>query len=283
MRILVTGANGITGHTVIRHLVVRGAEVTGLVSKETSQAAIAQLGAAPAVGDLRDDQALRQAMAGAERVYHICPAWVSDEVEIGEAVIAAAQASDISLFGYHSVIAPHLEEIPSHWAKMQVQMALMQCGLPFSVVQPAAYMQNLGQVLKKGELAQPYRVDAPLSWVDVEDVGEAVALLMTKPNQGGGTYELCGTDVPLTTRDIAETLSQSLQQHIEARACPVEDLVQHPPFNGLDAAQLDRLEGYFRFIDAFGMRAGNPNVLTPILGRAPTPFSAIAERLVGRA
>jgi nucleoside-diphosphate-sugar epimerase len=161
-------------------------------------------------------------------------------------------------------------------------MALMQCGLPFSVVQPAAYMQNLVQALKNGELTQPYRVDALLSWVDAEDVGEAVALLMTKPNQGGGTYELCGTDVPLTTRDIAETLSQSLQQHIDARACPVEDFVQYPPYNGFSTVQLDRLEAYFRFIEAFGMRAGNPNVLTLILGRAPTSFSAVAERLVGR-
>ncbi len=238
------------------------------------------------VGDLRDDAALRRAMASAERVYHICPAWVPDEVEIGEAVIAAAQASDISLFGYHSTIAPHLEEVPSHWAKMQVQIALMQSGVPFSICQSAAYMQNLAEALTHlaadGSLALPYRVDAPLSWVDVEDVGEAVAALMTRPGQSGGTYEFCGTDAPLTTRDIAESLSQTLQRRVAPLACPVDDFIRQPPYNDYSSAQLERLKAYFRFVDDFGMAAGNSKVLATILGRAPTPFAAYGERLLRR-
>jgi len=286
VRILVTGANGITGHAVIRHLVARGADVSGLVGQEASQAVIAGLGAAPFAGDLRDGRALRQAMAAAERVYHICPAWAPDEADIGEAVIAAAQASDISLFGYHGVIAPHLEEVPSHWAKMQVQMALMRSGLAFSVFQPAAYMQNLAvslaQAPNSGKLTLPYRVDAPLSWVDIEDVGEAVATLMTRPGQQGATYELCGTDAPLTPLDIAETLSQALQQEVEACACPVADFIGQPPYSEFGAAHLERLGAYYRFVDEFGMRAGNPQVLTMILGRRPTTFGAFAARLVGR-
>lgn len=279
MRILVTGANGITGHAVIRHLVARGAEVSGLVSQNSSQAAIADLGATPCVGDLRDDKALRQAMVSAERVYHICPAWVPDEVEIGNVVIDAARDANISLLGYHSTIAPHLEEVPSHWAKMQVQMALMRGGVPFSVIQSAAYMQNITVALNTGKLAQPYRADAPQSWVDVEDVGEAIAILMMRPGQGGGIYELCGTETPLTLQDIAETLSQTLKQEIGALAHPVEEFVLSPPYSDFSPAQLERLKAYFRFIDEFGMCAGNPKVLTMILGRAATSFSAVAARL----
>lgn len=278
MRILVTGANGITGHAVIRHLVARGAGVTGLVSQDTSQANIAGLGATPIVGDLRDAGVLRLAMEGMERVYHICPAWLPDEVEIGEAVISAAQSSDISLFGYHSTIAPHIEEVPSHWAKMQVQMALMHSGLPFSIVQPAAYMQDAIAGLKGSNLELPYRIDAPLSWVDVEDVGEAVAILMTRPDQAGGTYEFCGTDTPLAAIDISEILSLHRQQSIEARTVPIEEFVRHMPYKEFSASQLDRLKDYYRFVGEFGMRAGNSRILAMLLGRSPTPFGAVAER-----
>ena len=282
MRILVTGANGITGHAVIRHLVARRAEVLGLVSQQSSAGTIAALGATPIVGDLRDNEALRHAMAPVDRVYHICPAWVPDEIKIGETVIAAAQASDIVLFGYHSTVAPHIEEVPSRWDKMRLQMALMHSGLAFSVIQPASYMRNLdadlARAASEGSLAQPYRVDAPLSWVDIEDVGEAISRLMTRPEQAGGTYELCGTDTPLTPEDIAKIMSKNQQRQIEARVMPVDEYIQRPPFDGYNAAQLKRLRAYFRFLDTFGMPAGNPNVLRMLLGRAPTTFGDYAER-----
>ena len=280
MRILVTGANGITGHAVIGHLVARGAEVIGLVSTSASCGNIEALRATPFVGDLRDGKALRSAMASVERVYHICPAWVPDEVEIGEAVIAAAQASEISLFGYHSALAPHIEEIPSHWDKMQVQMALMSSGLAFSIFQPAAYMQNLAGGLSNGEVAQPHRTDASLSWVDVEDVGEAVAIVITRPEQAGGTYELCGTDAPRTTGNIADIGSQLLGRLAAARTCSFEEYILQPPYSDYSPERLDRLKAYYRFIDEFGMPAGNSNVLSMILGRTPTSFDAYIERLL---
>lgn len=287
MRILVTGANGITGHAVIRHMIAHGAEVTGLVSRDASAATIETLGANAAIGDLRDTRAVRQAMAGTERVYHICPAWVADETEIGEAVIAAAEASGVELFGYHSVLAPHLEEVPSHWAKMQVQMALMRSKVPFSVIQPAAYMQNLalalGGLTGGSALAVPHRTDAPVSWVDVEDVGEAVAVLMTRPDQRGGTYELCGTEAPLSAVDVAERLSIALIElfeTIDVRSCPVAEFLQQSYANGLDAGQLARAEAFYQFMDGFGMRAGNTKVLTMLLGRPPGTWEALARRLL---
>lgn len=255
MRILVTGADGITGQAVIRHLVARGADVSDLASDE----------------DLRDADMLRRAMAGCERVYHICPAGVPDEVEIGEAVIAAAQASDISLFGYHSVIAPHIEEIPAHWAKMQVQMALMRAGLPFSVVQPALTMADLlldpAAIRGAGELALPFAIDTPLPWVDIEDVGAAVAALMTKPGQQGGTYELCGTGQPLTPRDMAKHMSDAFGVPISASVC------------SFDAGQAASFRPLADYLGRTGLRAGNPNVLTLLLGRQPTTFEQFVERL----
>lgn len=263
MKILVTGADEITGHAVIRHLVARGAEVAGLVPNEASQAAIADFGATPAVCDLHDGDALRQAMAGCERVYHICPAGMPNEVEIGEAVIAAAQRSDIELFGYHSVIAPHIEEVPAHWAKMRVQMVLMRAGVPFSVVQPALtvadLMLDLVAIRGAGELSLPFAGDTPLPWVDIEDVGEAVAALMCKPGQQGGTYELCGTGQPLTPRDMARDMAAVFGVPVNAK-------------------QVESLSALADYLGQYGLRAGNPNVLTLLLGRPPTTFEQFLAR-----
>jgi len=283
MRILVTGANGITGHAVIRHLVARGADVSGLVGQEASQTVIADLGATPFVGDLRDEKALQQAMAAAERVYHICPAGASDEVEIGEAAIAAAQASDISLFGYHSVIAPHIEEVPAHWAKMQVQMALMRSGMAFTVVQPALTVVDLlldpAAIRGAGELALPFAADTPLSWVDIEDVGEAVAALMTKPGQQGGAYELCATGHPLTPREMAKYMADAFGVAIDASVCSFDAFADRPTHDATDVEQAASFRPLADYLGRYGLRAGNPSVLTMLLGRQPTTFEQFLTRL----
>lgn len=285
VQILVTGANSITGHAVIRHLVACGAGVTGLIPDAATQGAIAGLGATPFAGDMRDVVAVRQAMAGCERVYHICPAGTPGEVEIGEAVIAAAQESPIALFGYHSVIAPHIEEIPSHWAKMQVQMALMRAGLPFSVVQPALTMADLMfdpvAIRGAGELALPFAPDTPLPWVDIEDVGAAVAALMTKPGQQGGTYELCGTGQPLTPRDMAKHMTAAFGVAVEASVCSFDAFVERLPRDGIDAGQAASFRALADYLGRTGLRAGNPNVLTLLLGRQPTTFEQFLTRLAG--
>lgn len=276
MRILVTGADTISGQTVIRHLVARGVAATGLVlGGDEAKSTIEELGAAAIVGDVRDGDVLRAAMAQVERVYHICADWHPDEADIGAAVIAAARDSNVELFGYHSAVAPHLEDVPSHWAKMQVQMALMQSGLAFSVFQPAAYMQGLQQAVRvavdSGELAVPFDVDARLTWVDAEDAGEAIATVMARPQQQGGTYELCGTAAPLSARDIAAGLSAVSNQPIEARACSPE---------AFDPDCTELRKSYWRFVDRYGMRAGNPNVLAMLLGRPPVSFEQYLARVV---
>ena len=72
MRALVTGATGFTGGHLARALVARGHEVSALVRRESPEATgLADAGVVLAMGDLRDQAALRAATAGIDVVYHI--------------------------------------------------------------------------------------------------------------------------------------------------------------------------------------------------------------------
>ena len=85
----------------------------------------------------------RCAAAGAQAIYHICPNVSRDEVAYARAVAAAARAHGVRRFVYHSVLHPQIEAMPHHWQKMRVEEMLFAAGFDLTVLQPAAYMQNI--------------------------------------------------------------------------------------------------------------------------------------------
>ena len=66
MRVFVAGASGTLGREVVRELVARGHEVTGLTRTESKRPALEELGAWPAVADALDEPAVTRAVRGAE-------------------------------------------------------------------------------------------------------------------------------------------------------------------------------------------------------------------------
>ena len=104
--ILVTGAAGKTGQSVIRAL--SGHEsICAFVPRTEQRDLMKSLGAERGiVGDMRDDATSRLAMQGIRAVYHICPNMSPDEVVIGKLMIEAAQEQGVAHFIYHSVLHP---------------------------------------------------------------------------------------------------------------------------------------------------------------------------------
>ncbi len=142
--ILVTGAAGKSGRSVISALAQRGAAVRAYVRREGQIAMVQAAGADTVViGDLQDAHTLQQAVQCVRALYHICPNMHPDEVAIGRRVIDAALAAGVEHFVYHSVLHPQTATMPHHWNKLQVEEALFESRLPFTILQPTAYMQNL--------------------------------------------------------------------------------------------------------------------------------------------
>jgi uncharacterized protein YbjT (DUF2867 family) len=283
MKILVTDGNSITGKTVISELVRLGVEVYGLVPDDVSTYDIEELGARSLIGDIRDKFILEKGIRAVDRIYHICPPWLLDEVEIANKIIKIAQDCEISLIGYHSIITPHIEGVPSHWNKMQVQMLLMKSNLPFTVIQPAMCMQNfLDSMIEETENIRfelPYKPDVKISWVDIKNVGEAVASLLTKSFHLGGTYELCGTDVPISCINIVKELTSLSFKNINFTNLPIKKTEKDSFLKKYNPQQVNNLKLYYNFINKGGMRAGNSKVLSMLLRKPPNSFSRVFDRI----
>ena len=143
MRILVTGAAGKTGRAVIAQLAENDVFVRAFVHREDQRDALLRLGADEvAAGNLNEAADISAALDGIDKVYHICPNVSPNELKIGKMIIDLAAANGVSHFVFHSVLHPQTEKMPHHWLKLRVEEHLFESGLPYSILQPCAYMQN---------------------------------------------------------------------------------------------------------------------------------------------
>lgn len=279
--ILVTGAAGKTGRAVVAALAVRGEAVRALVRREAQREVVEAAGADEVVfGDMRSREVMMAAVAGARAVYHICPNMHPDEVAIGRLAIEAGQAAGVEHFVYHSVLHPQTEAMPHHWHKLRVEEMLLESGLPFTILQPAAYMQNIlagwEAIRTEGIYAVPYPVTTELSLVDLADVADVAALVLTEAGHGGATYEVVGTK-PLAQTTVAEELGQVLQRPVAACELSLADWRQQAEAAGMGGYAVDTLIKMFRYYATYGF-AGNPHVLGYLLGRQPTSLAACLQR-----
>ena len=279
--ILVTGAGGKTGKAVIKALVARGATVRALVRSAAYAPALTAMGVGEVVaGSMDDANSLAQAVRGTEAIYHICPNVSPHEVAFAKAVIKAATEHGCPRLVYHSVLHPQIEAMPHHWNKLRVEELMFATALDITILQPTAYMQNCiaewDRMVRDGIFRVPYPVETPLSLVDLEDVGQAAAMVLTSNGHSGATYELVGTP-PLSQIEIAATFGQALNKTVRAEAEAVEDWDRRARSGGMEDYARETLTKMFRAYARYGLK-GNPNVLGWLLGRPPTSLASFVVR-----
>ncbi len=284
--LLVTGAAGKTGRAVLRALSRRGAPTRAFVrsseqaraldSLEISEVVLSEI----VIGDLTDRRALANAAAGCAAIYFICPNMHPEELAIANLMIDAAHASDCRRLVYHSVLHPQTEAMPHHWQKLRVEARLFESGLETTILQPCAYMQNVlaarCEIETKGCYRIPYSAESRFSWVDLEDVAEAAAMVLTEPGHEGAIYELSGPQ-RLSSREVAQHLALGIGRAVQAQVIPLTDWQHDARQRGLPAATLTNLSKMFEYYDRYGL-AGNSRTLAALLSRQPTDFRTFVER-----
>lgn len=278
--IVVTGAAGKTGQAVMEALHGQDQIVRAIVHrKEQLETVDTQ---ETMLADLRKPKQLRSAFRGARAVYHICPNVHPQEVEIGRNVLEAARKAEVQHFVLHSVLHPQIQAMPHHWNKLQVEQMLLESGMPFTILQPASYMQNVlpewWRVRLLSQYHVPYSVDARFSPVDLLDVAEVAATVLTSSDHRGAIYELAGPEVH-TPKSMAAELGEALGKLAMAVEVDRAEWEQHAD---MDQERKDLLLKMFEHYDEHGL-SGNPTVLDSLLGREPTRFRDFANRLVQEA
>ena len=116
--------------------------------------------------------------------------------------------------------------MPHHWQKLRVEERLLESGLPFTILQPAPYMQNVlahrRRILEDGIYPVPYSAKTRLALVDLVDVGETVATVLLETGHKDAVYELTG-EAGMTQTEVAAVLGHAAGRTVMVEETAVED------------------------------------------------------------
>ena len=279
--ILLTGAAGKTGQQVLRALVTRKVQVRAFVRREEQISSMQSLGAEDVIiGDLYDAQSLKQALQGCTQIVHICPPMDPKEIEIAQTMVELSASENVRRFILYSVLHPLLEDVPHHYRKLQAERALVNSNLNYTILQPARYMQHLlpiwQSVVETGIHAMPFSIRSRFCVVDLADVAEAVAVVVTEEGHEHSSYQLAGPE-NLNQVNMAKILSGLLDRNIIAQKKSPEDFLEQAAKAGMSEARIENFRLMNTHYDQHGM-TGNPNILSWLLGREPTCFADFVKR-----
>jgi uncharacterized protein YbjT (DUF2867 family) len=278
--ILVTSAGGKTGRAMVKAFAEAGEGVRALVRRSDAKDDLLSLGAAEvATGDLRDGDAITAAAEGCSAIYYIAPNMNEDEQLFGDNIVAAAKAAGVGRLAFHSVLHTQVQALRHHWKRLFVEEAIVESGVPFTILQVGSYFQNMLPGWKKmaetGIHAMAYETEAPMSLVDLDDVAEAALRVVRDPGCANGIFEICGPVI--TLREKADILTRVLGRRIEARKLPPEEAISHAAHMGVGAYGQGCMRAMFAHYDVHGL-VGSARPLEWILGRPPADFEAFARR-----
>ena len=275
--ILVNAANGQQGKLLIPKLIAAGARVRGCVRSERSADELRAAGVADViVGDLADPDVIARAIRGVETVYHVCPGIHPRERELGFAWVDAAAAEGVRHFVFSSVIHAILTDLVQHEIKRDIEEHLLSSGLDYTILQPTIYMapRRFGRAVETGVLKTGWSLDRKQSLVHIGDIVEVAAAVLTdRERHIYATYELAAPG-RYTAHDMGRVMSEVLGKEIRVeRVDP--DAYLRSLFPDRDPADMPHEVSVSRSLTtrySSNDFTGNANVLTWLLGRAPTTF-----------
>ncbi|MFP2925606.1 NmrA/HSCARG family protein [Pyxidicoccus sp. 3LG] len=235
--VLVVGATGQQGGAVARCLLDRGHRVRVLVRTPEAPAAreLERLGARLAPGNLEDPSSLVRAMAGADAVFGVTTPFqgLAAEVAHGLALVDAAREAGVAHFVFTSACnADRGTGIPSFENKRRVEEHLVRSGVPFTIVAPVYFLENLLTPfslagLRAGTFSRWMSVERSVQYIAVEDIGRFSALALERREPFlGHRIDLAGDELDGTRG--AEILSRELGRPIQ----PVELSLSSFPAQG---------------------------------------------------
>ena len=281
--ILVTAAHGNQGKLLVPKLLAAGAPVRACVRSEASAIRLRELGVEEVVvGDLADPAVQREATHGIRKIYHVGATLSPGERSMGLGLIEAARAERVEHFVFSSVLHSIVTDLVQHEIKRDVEEALLASDLEFTILQPSNYMLplKLRPAFERGVFELSWSLDRRQSVVDLDDVTDvAVQVLLNSAEHAAATYELVAPG-RFTAHELGAIIGGVMGRQIDVRQIDA-DTYAKAWLGARDPARATHELSVLRSISARYSAhdfVGNPNVLTWLLGRAPTTYEEFVRR-----
>ncbi|KPK09636.1 MAG: nucleoside-diphosphate sugar epimerase [Anaerolineae bacterium SG8_19] len=232
--VLVTGATGSQGGSVVQALLERGHKVRGMTRNADSSAAekLRLRGVEVVAGDFIDQDSLVRAANGVDTVFTMTTPFeegVEAETAQGIAITNAAKEAGVGHLIYSSVAnADKATGIPHFDSKYEVEKHIASSGLPYTIIAPVYFMENLTTPwsvpgLRQGKLALALPADQPLQQIAVRDIGAfAAAVIERRESVFGHRYDIAGDEI--SGEESAAIFSEATGRKIQYESFPPDAL-----------------------------------------------------------
>lgn len=242
--VIVHGATGEQGAAIVRGLLNAGHRVRGIVRRVSGSRLHPD--AEPVQANLLEPGSLAAAYSGADAVIVQLPLVFAPEPAIrqAEAVLAGLRDAGVqrAVFNTGAMLPTAPVGVPFVDARVLVSAELRHSVEIATVVGPArTYMDNLAApwsapLVRAGEVAYPLPRDLPVPWVALDDLGTAVAALIT--STAPPPFQIVAGPQDLTGDQVAAELAAALGHPVRWNAItPAAYQEMLAPHLGAEVAQ----------------------------------------------
>ncbi|PYE50510.1 SDR family oxidoreductase [Deinococcus yavapaiensis] len=268
--IVVTGATGRLGRTIVEHLLTRlPAEHIGVSVRDPNKAAdLEARGVRVRHGDFSDPSSLAHAFENAEQILLVSSnarAQGGDPLAQHRAAIDAACTAGVDRIVYTSQMAASpTSAFPPAVDHAATETMLQQSGLAWTALRHGFYASSalvfLGDSLETGLLETP--ADGKIAWTTHADLAEGAAIVLTDSGHfDGPTPPLTGAHA-LDFADLTSVASELLGRSVHRQVVPEGAFAAKLPARGAPSGAVNMLLGLYR-----ASRAGEFAIVDPSLER----------------
>ena len=275
--IVVTGATGHVGNELVRLLSEKNVSVRALT--RNPRRARPMRGVDWTKGDLADADSLRDLFRGASRMFLLTPN--SEDMRILQVnAIAAARAAGVGHVVKGSALgASDHSKSPIGRAHYDVEKALQESGIAWTILRPHVFMQNFLDIAPT--IAREGRIraasgDGKIPFIDARDIAAVAAAALTAPGHEGKKYVLTGPEA-LGYGDVARIIGKAVGRPVEYVAESPEEARERLVRAGAPLWAIDSMLALSAYQRAGGPTAEISKTVEEILGRPPRTFARFVQ------
>jgi uncharacterized protein YbjT (DUF2867 family) len=261
--ILVTGATGTNGSSLVRRFSAKGIPVRALVRNLVKAESLRALpGVEIAEGDLARPDTLVGPLRGINKAMLISSSNPT-MLEVQSNFIDAAKKAGVAHVVKLSGIMPELDS-PFRFARMhgEIERRLEASGLAFTNLRAGefmhSYFRQVPAIIGKGAIFLPM-ADAKIASIDVGDITDVAVAVLTTAGHEGKSYPLTGPEA-LTMAQVAEKLSAATGKPIRYVNIPPEEAQKAQLAAGFPPFLVEALAELFA-----GRRKGKESQVSPVI------------------
>jgi NAD(P)H dehydrogenase (quinone) len=228
-KILVYGANSAQSLPVVNRLLKAGYQVRVFVRDRDKAKNLFSNHVEIATGTLEDQDSLKQANQGIDRVFLVLPLEYRFEVAMtqGRNAINAARDAEVELlvFNTSTFIPSQTTDAAAFEIKRHIEQSIRQSGVPSIILRPPIYMDNLvapwsiSGIVQQGIVAYPLPADVKVSWISLDDTAALAVAALQRPELAGLTFDIGGPEA-VSGQEIAARFAEALNRPFTYQPIP---------------------------------------------------------------